>query len=65
MYMYGWVPLLSPETIKTLLIGYTPIQNKKIFKNTVLIYVHTVPLNIITPQILSVGYYMVTFFSRG
>ena len=36
MYTYGWVPLLSPETITTLLIIYPPLQNKKLkinFKN--------------------------------
>ena len=30
MYVYGWVP--SPEIITTLLISYTPVQNKKFFK---------------------------------
>ena len=29
MYMYGWVFGYSAETITTLLIGYTPIQNKR------------------------------------
>ena len=27
MYMYGWIPSLSPETITILLSNYTPIQN--------------------------------------
>ena len=27
MHMYGSVPSCSPETIRTLLIGYTPTQN--------------------------------------
>ena len=27
MHMYGWVPFYSPETITTLLISCTPIQN--------------------------------------
>ena len=31
MYMYG----CPPETITTLLIGYTPIQNKKLKKERV------------------------------
>ena len=32
MFVYGWVPSRgSPETITTLLIGYTPVWNKKIF----------------------------------
>ena len=31
--MYVWVPSLSPETTTTLLIGYTPIENKKLKKN--------------------------------
>ena len=31
MYMYG----CPPEIITTLLIGYTPIQNKKLKKETV------------------------------
>ena len=35
MYMYGWV--CSPETITTLLIGYTPIQNVFGVKNIFLI----------------------------
>ena len=29
-HMYGWVPFHPPETTTTLLIGYTPIQNKKV-----------------------------------
>ena len=29
IYIYGWVPYYSPETSRTLLIGYIPIQNKK------------------------------------
>ena len=33
MYIYNLVPCCSPETTSTLLIGYTPIQNKK-FKVT-------------------------------
>ena len=32
MYMYDEALQCSPETITTLLIGYTPVQNKK-FKN--------------------------------
>ena len=32
MFMYGWVLCCPPETTKTLLIGYTPIQNKKLKK---------------------------------
>ena len=31
MYVYGSVPLGSPEIIRTLLISYTPIENKKFF----------------------------------
>ena len=34
MYMYGWVPCCSPKTI-TLLISYTPIQNKKFKRKNV------------------------------
>ena len=30
----------SPETITTLLIGYTPIQNKKLKKKKIYIYIH-------------------------
>ena len=30
----------SPETITTLLIGYTPIQNKKLKKKYIYIYIH-------------------------
>ena len=33
MYMYGWVPSLFTWNITTLLMGYTPIQNKR-FKNS-------------------------------
>ena len=33
MHVYVWLSLkLTPETTTTLLIGYTPIQNKKFFK---------------------------------
>ena len=32
MYVYGWAPLHSPETITMLLIDYTPIWNKKFKK---------------------------------
>ena len=32
MYLYGESLCCPPETIKLLLIGYTPIQNKKFFK---------------------------------
>ena len=31
MYVYGSVPLGSPEIVRTLLISYTPIENKKFF----------------------------------
>ena len=43
MYIYGWVPsLVLPETITTLLIGYTPIQNIKLKKKLIfLIYLIT------------------------
>ena len=30
MYIYGWLPLLWPDTIMTLSISYTPLQNKKL-----------------------------------
>jgi len=33
MFMYGWVLCCPPETTTTLLIGYTPIKNKKLKKN--------------------------------
>jgi len=33
MCMYGWSLCCSPETSTTLLMGYTPIQNKKLKKN--------------------------------
>ena len=36
MYMCGRVPCCSPETFTTLLTGYTPIQNTKFAKNTLL-----------------------------
>lgn len=32
IHMYGWSTLLSTETIKILLTGYMPIQNKKLQK---------------------------------
>ena len=35
MHMYGWVLSCSPETVATLLIGFTPIQNKKSIKNKI------------------------------
>ena len=37
MCMNEGVPLLSPETSATLLIGFTPIQNKKF--NNIYIYI--------------------------
>ena len=35
MYMYGWVPLLYTWTIITLLICYTPMQNKNFLKKKI------------------------------
>ena len=32
MFMYGWVLCCPPEATTTLLIGYTPIKNKKLKK---------------------------------
>ena len=33
MFMYDWVPLLSTWKYLSTVIGYIPIQNKKVFKN--------------------------------
>ena len=50
MYTYGWVPLLFTWKLSQhwLLIGYTPIQNKKFRKNIALKKLLTSPLTTLT-----------------
>ena len=38
MFMYDWVPLLSTWKYHNSVIGYIPIQNKKVFKMLKMMY---------------------------
>ena len=38
MFMYDWVPLLSTWKYLNTVIGYIPIQNKKVLKMLKMIY---------------------------